>query len=344
MPLRDENRIIVQRGIRSLTEKKRQGISDITSRLDLGGAGRRVSAHDISWQICPVINAAGRMGSPEKAVALFLEKDDAVRSRLAAEIITMNEERKKTGEESWSIVEKRGRESLGEFGNRLALAYGADIPRGFTGILANRLSNLLKVPAVVVSRAKDSHAQGSLRSPVNFKLHLILEPCADLFLDWGGHDYAAGFSMDTGGGNWELFLERLKSLILNTEAGESADENTIAVDAELPLNYLAPDIFKTIDRFEPYGEENRPLLFLSRGLKVADIGLMGKPEAKHVKLTLEAGKYKWPAKYWNAAEKVNREFSVGDKIDLVFSLGRNYFKGMETPEMTVTDLRRSGSE
>jgi single-stranded-DNA-specific exonuclease len=69
--------------------------------------------------------------------------------------------------------------------------------------------------------------------------------------------------------------------------------------------------------------------------------LIGKPEAKHVKLTLDTGKNKWPALYWQAAEKVKRDFDMGDTVDLVFNLNRNWFNGQETPQMIVTDLRRS---
>jgi single-stranded-DNA-specific exonuclease len=96
-----------------------------------------------------------------------------------------------------------------------------------------------------------------------------------------------------------------------------------------------------VDRFEPYGEENSPLSFLARGLKVTDINLMGKPEAKHVKLTLDTGKVKWPAVYWQAVDKVKRDFDKNDRVDLVFTLSRNWFNGSETPQLIVTDLKRN---
>jgi single-stranded-DNA-specific exonuclease len=344
MPLKDENRIIVRRGLQSLMKSPRPGIKELLFKL--GMAGRRLTAQDVSWLLCPAINAAGRMGSPEKGAALFLEKDPSLQDSLAADLVSMNEGRKKLGEESWALVEPRARENLKNFDNKLAFAFGGDLPRGVTGIMANRLIGQFKVPALVVSFGKDGLATGSLRSPGNYDLRFLLEPCEDLFLDWGGHDYAAGFSMKTGDdlANWNIFLERLKDLVLNMELGDSKNESTIQIDARLPLNYLNTDIpetLKTVDRFEPYGEENRPLIFLAEGLRISDLNLMGKPEAKHVKLTLDAGKNKWPAKYWNAADKVKREFDTGDTIDLVFNVSRNFFKGMETPEMTVIDLKRS---
>ncbi|MEJ5189794.1 MAG: single-stranded-DNA-specific exonuclease RecJ, partial [Breznakiellaceae bacterium] len=90
-----------------------------------------------------------------------------------------------------------------------------------------------------------------------------------------------------------------------------------------------------------YGEANDHLFFLARGLPIIDILLMGKNGAPHVKLTVDAGAYKWPAVYWQAAEKVKTEFDLHDRVDLVFRLQRNWFNGTETPQLIITDLKRS---
>ncbi|WP_010253075.1 single-stranded-DNA-specific exonuclease RecJ [Treponema primitia] len=340
MPLRDENRIIVRRGLASLIEKPRSGLSDLLFKLGL--AGRRFGTTELSWQLCPAINAAGRMGCPDKAAALLLAVDPKERETLAAEIIALNEDRKKLGSDNWTVVEPLAQESVEAYGGKFVLAAAEGIYRGVTGIMANRLVNRFKVPALVVSFAEET-ATGSLRSARGYELRPLLEGCADLFLDWGGHNFAAGFSMVRA--NWEPFLERLKYITENIELGEETDEETVTVDAEFTAprtpQFLTTDLFELVDRFEPYGEENSPLSFLARGLKVTDISLMGKPEAKHVKLTLDTGKVKWPAVYWQAVDKIKRDFDKNDTVDLVFTLNRNWFNGTETPQLIVTDLKRS---
>jgi single-stranded-DNA-specific exonuclease len=336
MPLKDENRIIVRCGLAALQEKPRTGLSDLLFKLGL--AGRRIGTTDISWQLCPAVNAAGRMGSPDKAVALLLETDLAVRDRLADEILNMNEERKKLGVDVWTLVEPLAEKSLKVYGGKLALAYGEEIYRGVTGIMANRMVNRFKVPAMVVSFG-ETVLTGSLRSVKGYDLRSLLEQCADLFIDWGGHDYAAGFSLEKH--NWEPFLERLKIATHTIELSDSEGEETVIVDAELPHAYLTPDILKVIDRFEPYGEGNELLTFMARNLKITDIAFMGKTEVKHVKLTLDAGTYKWPAVYWQAAEKVKTDFDMNDMVDIVFRVSRNWFNNVETPQLIITDLRRS---
>ncbi|MDR1250256.1 MAG: single-stranded-DNA-specific exonuclease RecJ, partial [Treponema sp.] len=313
MPLRDENRIIVRRGLASLQKKPRPGLSDLLFKLGL--AGRRFGTTEITWQLCPAINAAGRMGRPDKALALLLTGESDKREALTAEIIAMNEERKKLGNDNWIVVEPLAQQSLEVYGGKFVLAAGEAIYRGVTGIMANRLTGMFKTPALVVSFGEET-ATGSLRSSRGYTLRPLLEACADLFLDWGGHDFAAGFSMSRS--NWEPFLERLKHLVENIEFGEEAAEETLWVDAEFtaprtPL-FLTTDLFAVVDRFDPYGEENSPLVFLARGLKITDLTLMGKPEAKHVKLTVDTGKVKWPAVYWQAADKIKREFDKNDRV------------------------------
>jgi single-stranded-DNA-specific exonuclease len=336
MPLRDENRIIVRRGLSSLMEKPRPGIAELLFKLDL--AGRHIGTQDISWQLNPAINSAGRMGNPEKAAALFLETEGARRDALAEDIIVMNTDRKKLGGDIWAIVEPQAAENLKTLSGKLALAWGEAIPRGVTGIMANRLLGRFKVPSLAASFGAEL-ITGSLRSARGYDLRFLLEPCTDLFLDWGGHDCAAGFSMEKK--NWDAFFDRIKTASYSMELKDAPGEETLTVDAELPLSYLTPDILKVVDRFEPYGEENEPLNFLARGLRISDISLMGKTETKHVKLTLDTGKHRWPAVYWQAAEKVKREFDLGNQVDLVFTIGRNFFNGNETPQLVVTDLKVS---
>jgi single-stranded-DNA-specific exonuclease len=336
MPLRNENRIIVKTGLESLAKKPRPGLSELLFKLEF--SGKRINAVDLSWNVCPVINASGRMGNAGKAAALLLEENPQERDKLSDEVIGMNEERKRVGQETWAVVEPLAEKSLDLYGGNMALAAGENIFRGVTGIMANSLISRFKVPALVVS-FNDEIATGSFRSLRGYNVRGILEQCADLFIDWGGHDFAAGFSMPRS--NWDAFLERVRTAAMTIELGSLEDEQTISVDAELPPAYITPEIFSLVDRFEPYGEANSPLTFMARGLRIINIDLVGKNGAKHAKLTLDTGKLKWPAMYWQAAGKVKVEFDLNDTVDLVFKFSRNWFNGIETPQIIITDLRRA---
>jgi single-stranded-DNA-specific exonuclease len=334
MPLKDENRIIIKSGVASLKKQPRPGLSELL--FSLGLAGRRFDAKDISWKLCPVINAARRMGNAEKAIRLFFEEDPQTRNRAAEELIALNEERRTLEEKTWAAVDSRARESFSQYHEKLVLVSGEDIDRGVAGLIAQRLTKRFKVPAVAVSFG-DQVLTGSLRSARGCNVAALLEQNADLFIDSGGHHFAAGFSMEKT--NWETFTGRMETAARALELG--SEEETVTVDAELPPRYLTPEIFKIVDQFEPYGKENNPLTFMAKNIRIQDISFVGKTEVRHVKLTLDAGTCKWPALYWQAADKVNVEFSLGDAVDLVFEVSRNWFQGTETPQIIVTDLRRS---
>jgi len=337
MPLLDENRIIVRRGIESLEKKPRPGLLQLLQKLDL--AGRHFDTKDISWKLCPVINAARRMGSAQTAAELFFEKAPKERERLAAELSAMNENRKELEDETWAIVEPMAYKSFEEYKEKLAFVYSEKINKGVTGLMAQRTARQFNVPSIAVSLGEET-CSGSLRSARGYNVCALLEQCSDLFIDSGGHQAAGGFSMVMK--NWDSLLERLKKISVTIEFEEEPDEECLQIDAELPQDYLTPDILKIVDRFEPYGKENEQLVFMTKNMIVKEINFIGRPDSKHVKMTLDSGKHKWPALYWQSADRItNGEFGLNDKVDVVFSINRDYYRGNETPQMMIMDLKKS---
>jgi single-stranded-DNA-specific exonuclease RecJ len=336
MPLKDENRIIVRKGLSALNKKPRKGITELLLVLDI--SGKPFSTEELSWLLCPVINAAGRMGCPEKAVELLLEDDSKKRIILAKEIKALNEKRKRLGTKTLPIAEKLALNNLERFSGKLAVAAGEDMNRGITGVIANRLIEKLRIPAMVV-HLNENLAIGSIRSPGNYDIRLLLEPLNDIILNYGGHEDALGFSMERS--LWEQYLDRLEIEIETIKLTEIPDKEAVEIDVELPHEYIAPDIFTLIDNFEPYGEGNKPLLFASSSLKILDSCYMGKREPKHLKFMLDAGKYKWPAILWNGRGKGNDELTTGDKVDLLYTFNRNWYNGVERPEIIIKDMCKS---
>ena len=346
MPLLNENRIIVRRGFKTLlpgnstkasTVKPGPGISELLDKLELSGS--RVELKEIGWKICPVINAARRMGEPEKAAQLFFEKDPLKREKIATELIAMNKKRKVLEDEVWSFSEPEGYKSLAGFNNKFSLAFGTEINKGITGLVAQHLVKRFKVPSIAVSFGDDVYT-GSIRSLRGYNACVLLEQCNDLFIDSGGHTYAGGFSLIKE--NWNNFIDRLKTISSTVEYEEKEDGEIIYIDAELPQEYLNPDILGLIDLFTPYGNKNEELIFLAKNLLVEEINFIGKNESKHLKLLLVSAKHKWPAIFWEAAERVlNKEFGKNDRIDVVCSFTRDWFRGIPTPQMMIHDLRKS---
>ena len=338
MPLRNENRILVRTGIRSMNATPVPGLLELLFLQKL--SGKPNTAADLSWRITPALNATGRMGQPETALRLLLaDTAPEERKKLAAEVVRLNEERKALGQEVWRIAEPLARESLVRNANRLAVAASADINRGITGLTASRMAKYFNVPSVTVSVRPDGTAVGSIRSARGVNLKAILEFCGDLFSDHGGHMFAAGFSLKKG--TLEEFTARMQRIAENLEFPDSDGAGEIDIDAQIPPAFVTPGLLDIAARFEPFGEDNAPLQFLVCGVKIIGGAIIGKGEKQHIKLTLDCGKFKWPALFWNAAERYGRDFSCGDKVDAVFQVTQNFYNGTATPQMIITDLRRT---
>ena len=336
MELTGENRIIVKQGLKEINKKPRLGLVDLMAMQKLLGAP--IGTEEIAWNISPLVNASGRMGRPETAIELFLAQDSGERTAKAQEIFQMNEDRKALGSKAWEIALPLAIESLKEYNEKLVVAVSAEFHRGITGILAGKLAEYFKLPALAICLMPDGSAVASIRSARGFRLLDFLEPYSELFLDYGGHDFAAGFGIEQEKLN--QFLESLKHFSVSMEFESDADSETLTIDAELPHDYLKPEILNLVDKFEPYGCNSPALTFMTKRVKILNANIIGKAEPLHLRFNLECGKYKWNALYWKAAEKLGTEFKVGDYADIVFNVSKNYFNGTVTPKMVIKDLKK----
>ncbi|WP_149554258.1 single-stranded-DNA-specific exonuclease RecJ [Treponema pectinovorum] len=336
MPLKDENRILVKQGVKAINDgKTREGLVELMSKLKL--LGQKMTSSKLSWNVVPVLNATGRLGVPELGMQLFLEGEANKRDKIAQQIIELNAERKQLGNEAWFIGEKKAEQSIEHFGKKLCVIIDEKINRGVSGILAGRLVATYNVPSMAITFVDDV-AIGSMRSCRGFSIPPFLDKMSDLFINHGGHDFAAGFSFEKD--KLEDFKRRLEELS-NAIKLESEEEKTFEIDAELPPEYLNPEILNLVDTFEPYGEANPELTFLTQGLKIQDALTMGRPEPVHLKLILDAGKSKWPAVFFGGANLLHSEFEQGDKIDVLYQLQRNVFNGNTTPQMILSQTRKT---
>lgn len=332
MPLINENRIMVKEGLEVLNRMERPGLRGLLIRQDL--QGKKITTTNISWHVNPVLNSAGRLGKPEIAAELLLSDNPERISELVDMIRSMNKERKKQGDKVWKKNLHKAQESYTRSEEKFVLIYNESINRGITGIIAARLVNSFKVPAVVIALSKE-RAVGSLRSPYN--LGGFLDNFAEIFNNYGGHNQAAGFSMDIG--NLDLFEKSFYKQVRNLMPPDKSEEKLV-IDAEVPHQYLNPDLIKIVEFFEPFGERNPALVFLTRKVRIESLEFIGKNEAPHLKLLISGGKYRWPAVFWRAAERAGKDFDINEEVDIVYHLGRNYFQNTDTLQLTILDIHR----
>ncbi|HQO65813.1 MAG TPA: single-stranded-DNA-specific exonuclease RecJ, partial [Spirochaetales bacterium] len=150
-------------------------------------------------------------------------------------------------------------------------------------------------------------------------------------------DAAAGFSLPVD--KWPDF-ERMAAEYLSAVDLEEVEE-TVEIDAELPHEYLAPSLAGLVERMEPFGEGNPALVFMARSVAILQVDIVGKQEKSHLKLLLDFGAHRWPALWWNAAERYGKDFDESDRLDLAFRLQKNYWNGQETPQLVIVDARKA---
>lgn len=334
MPMKGENRLLVKRGLKVLSQTPRSPIAVFLAQVNL--AGKPISTTNIGWQISPVFNAAGRLGVPDIAVNLLLSSTPEEQLSLCSELISLNRKRKKLGDDCWNRILPKARKSLEEHEGKIIIVYDSIVNRGITGVMASRLMNMFKVPAIVIAKV-ESHLVGSMRSNKEVHVKDFLSQFDDIFLDHGGHQCAGGFSLKEV--DFDEFLIRTDESSQLFESLDATEE--IYIDAELPHAFMKPELIDLVETFEPYGVDHQPLQFLVKGVKILEAALLGNSEVKHVRMLIGCGAYKWPAIFWKAGERVGVDFSATDTVDVVFRFGRNYYKNMENLQLTILDIVRS---
>lgn len=335
MPMKNENRIFVSQCLASIKKDgPRSGLAELFAKFRL--LPQAVTSTDLSWNIIPAINAAGRLGNAKIAADLLLCENAREREKLSDEIYMLNEKRKQIVQETSFKVHDKAEQSVKEHQNKFCVVVDEEINKGLTGLFAARLMSDFGLPSFAITFTDDI-CIGSVRSRPGFIATDFLDSMKGFFLNHGGHNYAAGFSFEKE--KLPLFLQNLKNA--SQTLSITPEDDSYDVDAEIPPAFLEPSVFSLLDVFEPYGNENAELLFMTKKIKVCDAAVVGKKEPFHLKLTLDCGKYKFPAMFWSQAERLKKDITVGKSYDILYTLTRNYFNGSVTNQLVIKELKAS---
>ena len=338
MPMKNENRIFVRSGITSIKKNHpRAGLAELFNKLNINIDA--LTSTDLSWTVIPALNAAGRMGKAELSLKLLISENAKEREQLAATIHELNEKRKDLVSEACYKVHDKAQESLALHSEKLCICVDQCINKGVTGIVATRLMQDFNVPTIAIT-FENEICTGSMRSCRGFVATNFLDSLGDIYINHGGHNFAAGFSFYKE--KLDLFLTKVKESAGNIVLEDQSSD--IFVDAEIPPEHLTPENFSLIDTFEPAGAESPELILMTRGIKVIDLAVLGKKEPRHLKLLFEAGNYKIPAMFWGQAERLRKDISIGKKYDILYNMSRNYYNGTKTNQLIIKELVPSTGE
>lgn len=332
MRMEGENRTIVYCGLKALPHTDFVGIHALLREAGL--AGKPVSSIQIGFVLSPRINAAGRMGAADLAADL-LETDDPARAEeLARQLCQLNRERQMVEQAICAdATEKIERLPIEE---RSALVLSSEHwHQGVVGIVASRLSEKYACPSFMI-HLKDGTGKGSCRSYGGFNLFAALESCSDLLEGFGGHELAAGFTIQES--NIDAFRTRMNRYVRSASGGERPVAS-LDVDAAItsPAAVTLAEV-EQLDQLEPYGSGNPRPVFALLGATVDSLQSVG--QGKHLKLRLSKGATRFDAIFFSMTES---ECGViaGMRVDAAFYLQANTFRGTTTLQLQLIDLRPS---
>ena len=278
VPLVNENRLIVDKGLELINEKPSLAFQIIKEVMEI----KEVSSHStIAYHLSPMINALSRMtGSIDVGVELFLSDDVEEITNIIKLMQEKNEERKKITDEIFEECKKNLKIPLKE---KIIVVLGEGLHEGVIGIVAGKLKEMYNRPAMVLTTTKDDEniARGSARSISEFHMKNVFDKIQEeynIFEQYGGHGKAAGLTIKK-----ENF-EKLKKY-LNTEADKMLTEENltkiVSIDATIESKDLTVELIEDMQKLGPFGE-GFPEPIFGINFNYTDIYKMGK-EKQHVK-------------------------------------------------------------
>lgn len=359
MPLCDENRLIVSRGLEILNRgEERPGIAALLDavagkgvRPAASGAERprrRVSATAVGFGIAPRLNAAGRITDAMEAVELLLadtpEQAQARAESLCRINVRRQEEENRIATEAYRRIDAAL--SVGDVPwNRQVLVLEDDgWAQGVIGIVASRITEKYGLPSILISfeGVPDEDGQeigkGSGRSVRGLNLVDALSYCQDLLVRFGGHELAAGLCIRRQ--DIPAFRERLNEYA----AAHLTDDMTAQrqeAECRVTADELTMEQARELELLEPCGTANPvPLLMLENATVQQITALSG---GKHTRLSLYADGRLFQA-LWFGMPTSALPVQTGDRVDVLFQLGINEYHGVESLQLILRDVRHSAAE
>jgi single-stranded-DNA-specific exonuclease len=341
MPLVDENRFIVRHGLERLRRTDRPGLRALASVCGFDPV--TATAESIAFGMAPRINAAGRLRHADPAIRLLLTSDESEADACAAELDALNRERQRLVDRMVEQAEAiwadkvRAAEAAGKDKPGVIIAASEGWNVGVAGIVASKLIERHYRPAIVFDIDPETGtAKGSARSIAGFDLHAALTACADLLDHYGGHQAAAGMTLQAD--RLPELEARLNGLAAEWLTAEDYIRKT-EIDLVCAMDEATLAAAEQLKLLEPYGHGNpRPMLLIA-DVPVRSARTIGK-DGRHLQITPQGLPGTFEAVGFGLGEWAAR-ISDTARVDLVGELNINEWNGRRKPQLLVRDLRVS---
>ncbi len=331
MPLIGENHTLVKYGLLVLNKTRRSGLKHL---FNTAGLQPPLDTWSIGFIIGPRLNAAGRIDHANDAYALLNESDQVRAKQLAEKLHATNSKRQALTEQ---FVKEAKLQVEAQFlsGDNILTAYGENWDLGLVGLVAGRITEMFRRPTLVMT-LNQGKIMGSGRSLAGFSIIAAVEQQRKFLDRFGGHEGACGFTLQ----QIEKLDDFVKSVKLATrEIDTKIFTPSLLIDAVVNLADIDWSLIEELQKFEPFGEANTAPRFVTYGLQVFGIELVGE-EQKHLRLLVgdEQGLVRKTIGF--GLGKVWGNLQMGDQIDLVYEAGINQWNGNRELQLKIIDIKK----
>ena len=323
----DENRIFVKQGLELINDDPRIGLKML---LELSGIDTKIDEQTVGFYIAPKLNSIGRMDSAKLGLTFLMAEEPVTARALAEQIEQYNIQRKQVTEDIVKDVISKIENS--EKKQKNVIMVSGEYHEGVLGIVASNIVEKYQKPVFIMNE-KEGVLKGSARSIFDFNIYIAMNKISDLFLAFGGHTLAAGFSFEKS--NFEKIEE-----FLDKEFEEFKQNNDLKanknIDIVTSLEDISYQFLNSLDALKPYGMDFEKPTVLIENAMVLNKAYFGS-EKQYLRLTIadEVGNLDCITfKDSVTFEKVEKN----DIIDLLCTIDKNNFNGRTKLQAHIIDI------
>lgn len=325
MPLSGVNRCLAKLGLKELNRTERVGLVSLLA--EAGVRKGEITPYHVNFIISPRLNAMGRLEHAIDSLRLLCTKNASSAQKLARILSETNTRRQQQTVEMMIQAKEMVPIPPSQNGGKLVLVHSPNWSAGIIGLVAGKLCEEYRLPAIVISEDK-VYSKGSARSIGGVDIIEAIRKCADLLIDVGGHPQAAGFTMETD--KIEVFKTRIK-MVMDEVVVEKRE--TLEIEAMVDPGQINLRLAEKLSQFEPHGIGNPKPILASLGMKISGVKTVG-ADGQHLKFLADG----LEAIAFGQAE-VGKEMLFYDQVDLAYNIEVNRFNGHIIPQLKVVDIR-----
>ena len=305
VPMIDENRLIIKKGLKIIKNTKVKGLSYLLNYLRLNK--KTLTTTDVSYYISPLINSLGRVGISRMGADFFLKDDDFDLYNIIEEMKEQNKQRRALEKYIFDDAMRKIK-NLKIPLDKLSVIFlsSSKWHPGVIGVVSSRLTIKFNIPVVLVAIEGD-YGKASCRSVGDISIFNLLSDVKNLLERYGGHDLAAGFVIHKENISKvrEYFIKAIPKM--KVEYNKSKKDYEKNFDFELPIEDLGDKTFEFMEKMGPFGSNNPHPLFFDRNLKLDEIKRFG-VDFRHFNGIIYKDNVSYNAVGFELAEKIASDY------------------------------------